>query len=540
MLTYYTNHFEKFPANSRVSQNGDKNMSTSFTEERLKEKMPLASALKKLKEAGFQDGKNFISLGVGRELESKPHKVGVLFSGGPAAGGSNVIAGLYDALMELNPSSKLLGFLGGAGGLLKGEFKELSSKIVDQYRNLGGFHMLGTGRGKIETEQQFEEVAKMVIENHIDAIVFVGGDDTNTNASHLATYFKKQGNNCSIIGIPKTIDGDLKSDLIETSFGFDTACKVYSEMISNICIDAKSSLKYSHFIKLMGRSASHVTLECSLQTMPNLTIISEEVAQKKMSLGEVVKLVTDTVQERAKSGKSYGVYLLPEGLIEFIPEFSELISELNRILARGKSENDLPPAQKVLFDSLPTDIAAQLLQDRDPHGNVQVSHIQTEKLIYGMVAAELEKRNFEGAFKPIGHFFGYEGRCSCPSFFDATYCYNLGFVAIALINHRKSGMMAALRDLHKKVNDWRPIAVEIKSMMVEEERKGVIKKVIKKSVVELDSPPFKKLKSLRKDSRIHDRYEIPGPIQYHGPSREAITKTLEIEAKSKKSAIVTN
>lgn len=394
--------------------------------------------------------------------------------------------------------------------------------------------MLGSGRKKIETEEQFKTVAKVAADKKLDAIVFIGGDDTNTNAAHLANYFKKNDINCSIIGIPKTIDGDLKTDLIEASFGFDTACKVYSEMIGNICFDAMSSLKYYHFIKLMGRSASHVTLECALKTKPNLAFISEEVEAKNQSLGEVVKQIADTVEDRYNSGKSYGVVLVPEGLIEFIPEFKGLITELNRIVAKGKSADDLPEEHKKLFTSLPEDFQQQLMKDRDSHGNVQVSKIETEKLLMRMTEAELERRKFKGKFNPQHHFLGYEGRCACPSVFDTTYCYNLGIVAASLAAHRKSGFMAGLRVLHKDTASWTPIGVGINSMMVEEERHGEMKRVIKKSVVDLNGPVFKFFENKREENRMHDRFENPGPIQYSGKSMGIVTKTLGIEAANRK------
>ncbi len=508
-------------------------MTSSFMQERRNEKVPLANLLKNIKEMGWVDNEFFISLVASRDFASKPHTVAVLFSGGPAPGGHNVIAGIYDGLMMTNPNSQLLGFIGGAAGLLEGKHKEITSDLVDHYRGIGGFDLLGTGRGKIETEDHFRSVAKIVEEKKIDAIIFIGGDDTNTNAAHLASFFRKNDVGCCVVGIPKTIDGDLKTKFVEASFGFDTACKVYSEMIGNICFDACSSLKYWHFIKLMGRKASHVTLECALNTQPNLTFIGEEVAAMKQSLSDIVRLIADTVVDRSNSGKEYGVCLLPEGLIEFVPEFKELITHLNRILAANKSVDALPEQQKKLFLSLPQEIGKQLLKDRDPHGNVQVSKIETEKLIFEMVDIELKNRNFKGKFNPQGHFFGYEGRCACPSFFDAAYCYNLGFVAVALVNHRKSGMMAALSNLHQNVENWTPIGVPINSMMVEEERKGEKKRVIEKSVVKLEGAVFKYFKKHREEWRVHNRYENPGPIQYFGEGKNVVTKTLSLEAGNK-------
>lgn len=508
-------------------------MTSRFIEQRRQEKILLANVLEDIKAVSAGEENDYLTLGIGRPVEAPPKIVGVLFSGGPAPGGNNVIAGLYDALQQLHPKCCLLGFLSGASGLLNDRHKEITKELIDQYRNLGGFHMLGTGRTKIESDKQFQEVSTVVKRHRIDALVFIGGDDTNTNAAHLARYFQEHDIPCQVIGIPKTIDGDLKTSLIEASFGFDTATKVYSEMIGNICIDAKSSLKYWHFIKLMGRKASHVTLECALQTQPNLALIGEEVAKKQWSLATLIKLITDTVVDRHNSKKDYGVCLLPEGIIEFIPEFKDLIEQLNRLLAQGKTHTALEGAAKDLFSSLPEMIKGQLLQDRDPHGNVQLSKIESEKLIYQMVADELKRRNFRGNFHPQGHFFGYEGRCSCPSYFDATYCYNLGYTAAALINLRKSGYMAALGHLHKEVEKWRPVGIHIESMMTEEERKGEIKSVIEKAVVRLNSPAFKEFKKKREEWRLKDAYEVPGPIQYEGPTRRGITKTLALEGLSK-------
>ena len=508
-------------------------MTTTFMQERRKDKMPRANLLKKLKSLAWDESQKNLIPGLGREVESVPLTVGVLFSGGPAPGGHNVICGLYMGLKELNDKSNLIGFIGGCQGLIDGKHKEITQDRVDHYRNTGGFDMLGSGRKKVETEEHFKAVAKVVSDKKLNAIVFVGGDDTNTNAAHLANYFNRNDIKCCIIGIPKTIDGDLKTDKIETSFGFDTACKVYCEMIGNICYDAMSSLKYWHFIKVMGRKASHVALECALQTQPNLTFISEEVEAKKQSLQEIVKQVADTVVDRANSGKSYGVCLVPEGLVEFIPEFKELIAQLNRIVAKGKSSEELPEDQKKVFNNLPSDIKSQLMQDRDSHGNVQVSKIETEKMLYQMVAKELENRGFKGKFNAQPHFFGYEGRCSTPSFFDAAYCLNLGLVASSLINHRKSGVMAALSGLHREVENWEPLGVDINEMMVEEERHGDIKRVIDKSTVKLNGSVFRSFQLNREDWRLQDKYENPGPIQYCGESKGVVTKTLGIEAASK-------
>ena len=490
--------------------------------------------LRQIKKVGARETQNIVSLEVSKEHSTKLLKVGILFSGGPAPGGHNVVAGLYHALKELNPNNSLSGYLGGPQGLLDGKFIEITSSLVDDFFNLGGFHMLGSGRTKIETDEDFQKAMQVCNNHRLNALVFVGGDDTNTNAALLDEYLKKHGQHCVIIGVPKTIDGDLKSSEIEISFGFDTACKVYSEMIGNICFDAVSSRKYWHFIKLMGRKASHVTLECALQTHPNLTFISEEVEEKNESLSDIISTVADTVMKRAQDGKNYGVCLIPEGLIEFVPEFKSLITALNRVLAEGRSTEHLPSGQKELFDTLPDAIQCQLLQDRDPHGNVQVSKIETEKLVYEMVDQELKKRAFKGKFNPIAHFFGYEGRCSHPSLFDGVYCYNLGYVSAALIQNEKSGYMAGIKNLDQSVEKWQPIGVKISKMLIDEERKGKIKKVIEKAVVKLKDPAFEEFKKSRADWQIHDCYQSPGPIQFEGTKKAAITKTLALERAGQK------
>lgn len=501
-----------------------------FIAERRSQETGTARLLKNIRELGWEERDGYLEAGVVRDLETQPLKVGIVFSGGPAPGGHNVVWGVYQGLQELNPKSKLYGFLGGCQGLLDGNYKEVTGELVDQFRNVGGFNMLGSGRKKIESDADFRAVTKVVKDNHLDGIVFVGGDDTNTNAGHLATHFKKNDIHCSVIGIPKTIDGDLKTKLIEASFGFDTACKVYSEMIGNICFDAMSSLKYFHFIKLMGRKASHVTLECALQTKPNIAFIGEEIEAKNQSLDDIVNHIADVVMKRAEKGKSYGVCLVPEGLVEFVPEFKVLIKELNRVVAKGQNADKLPEAQKKLFKSLPEDIQDQLMQDRDSHGNVQVSKIETEKLIYRMVEKTLKERNFAGKFNPQPHFFGYEGRCSCPSGFDAAYCFNLGLVAASLVSHRKTGFMASLGKLHKPVNDWEPKGASINAMMVEEERHGEMKRVIEKAVVDLNGRPFGELEKNRGEWAKGDCYTNPGPIQYSGAAKDATTKTLALEA----------
>lgn len=425
-------------------------------------------------------------------------RVGVLFSGGPASGGSNVVAGIYDALTSTHPKSELIGFLGGPSGILEESFRILSKGEIDLARNLGGFDLLGTGRTKIDTPEQFEKAKDVIQKINLDGLVIIGGDDSNTNAYFLHDFLLKNGVKCSVVGVPKTIDGDLKSKDVEISFGFDTACKVYSEMIGNICIDAKSSLKYWHFIKLMGRTASHVTLECALQTCPNIALIGEEIAKERQTLKQIVSNIADTVDERAKDGKNYGVILIPEGLIEFIPEVAG-------------------------------EIPAELLEDRDSHGNIQVSKIETEKLLSKMVQDELKRRESVAKFNPTYHFFGYEGRCAFPSEFDATYCYNLGMNAAILIKNRKSGVMAAIQNVAKDVTDWKPISVELGPILIEEMRNGKMRKVIAKALVDLQGPVFKSFLLQREQNRLQDNYRRPGPIQFSGPLKDLTTITLQLK-----------
>lgn len=456
--------------------------------------------------------------------------VGVVFSGGPAAGGANVIVGLFDALESLYSKFSLIGFLGGPAGIIQCKTKVLTKKEVEGERNQGGFHLLGTGRTKIETPEQFQSVLETIQKLKLDGLVFIGGDDTNSNAYHLAEFLKKHGSDCRIIGIPKTIDGDLKSDEIEISFGFDTACKVYSEMIGNICMDAISSLKYWHFIKLMGRKASHVTLECALQTRPNLAFIGEEIEEEAWSLQDVVTTFVDTIEERAAKGKSYGVALIPEGLIEFIPEVKEFIKECNRLLAKGEGIEKLSAHSRSLFEKFPEELQKQFLEDRDPHGNVQVSKIETEKLLSYLASQELKKRGSKVAFNPTHHFFGYEGRCSMPSLFDANYCYNLGLTAATLIRDRITAVMAGIKNLSKAVPDWEPIAVPLTSMMVLEERKGKEQLVVEKALVDLEKPPFEEFAKNRGSWRLEDAYLSPGPMQFFGSTAHRITKTLQLES----------
>ena len=458
-----------------------------------------------------------------KEVLRTPLRVGVLFSGGPASGGNDVIAGLYHTLKEIHPDSELIGILGGPIGLLEKRTKKIREEEVAKRIRRGGFDFLGTGRTKIEKEEDFRKALESCNDLDLDGLIFIGGDDTNTNAYHLAEYFENNGSKCSIVGIPKTIDGDLKGKQIEASFGFDTATKVYSELIGNICTDAASSLKYTHFIRLMGRSASHIALECALMTQPNLTFISEEVSYEKKGVKDLVEEIVTVVKERAQEGKHYGVILLPEGLIEAIFETKRLIQELNRLLAKGKTANDLDEENFTLFESLPKNFQQMLLLERDPHGNVQLSLIEIEKLLSEMVK---EKLSGTTPFHPLCHFFGYEGRCATPSLFDATYCYQLGIVAALLVRDKKTGCMASIKNLGKPVQDWEMQGVPLSLLMGKEERKGEMRRVIKKTLVDLQGPVFKKFKEGRKKWRLSDSYLSPGPMQL---SKFLITKTLEIE-----------
>lgn len=456
--------------------------------------------------------------------------VGVVFSGGPAPGGANVIVGILEGLEALHKDFHLIGFLGGPAGIIEGRTKILTRKEVESERNQGGFHLLGTGRTKIETQEQFQKVLETIRKFKLDGLVFIGGDDTNSNAYHLAEFIKHNGSDCQIIGIPKTIDGDLKSGMIEISFGFDTACKVYSEMIGNICMDAYSSLKYWHFIKLMGRKASHVALECALQTQPNLTFISEEIEVKKWSLDDVINTLVDTIERRSAQGKNYGVVLIPEGLIEFINEVKILIEECNRFLASGGGIQSLSEKSRILFEKFPPALQKQFLEDRDPHGNVQVSKIETEKLLSYLVENRLKQKGSKIPFNPTHHFFGYEGRCSMPSLFDANYCYNLGLSAALLIRDGITAVMAGFTHLAKQTHDWYPIAVPLSSMMTLEERKGKQQLVVEKALVDLEKPVFLEFANNRENWRLQDAYLTPGPIQFSGPTATSITKTLMLEA----------
>ena len=485
----------------------------------------------------------------GDEAMSQKINVGVILSGGQAPGGHNVISGIFDAVKKLNPENKLYGFLMGPGGLVDHNYKELTAEIIDDYRNTGGFDMIGSGRTKLEKEDQFEKGLEIIRELGINAIVIIGGDDSNTNACVLAEYYAAKNYGVQVIGAPKTIDGDLKNDQIETSFGFDTATKTYSEVIGNIERDANSARKYWHFIKLMGRSASHIALECALQTQPNICLISEEIEQKDMTLNQIVEGIAQSVADRAAAGNNFGVVLIPEGLIEFIPSIGRLIDELNDLLAaHGEEYKNLEADEQKkyilahlsaenaeTFKTLPGDVARQLSLDRDPHGNVQVSLIETEKLISDMVADKLaEWKNegkFVGKFAAIHHFFGYEGRCAAPSNFDADYCYALGVSAVQLIANGKTGYLAIVKNTTAPTDEWKAGGVPITMMMNMERRNGEMKPVIRKALVELDGAPFKKFAEKRDEWAKETCYVYPGPIQYWGPASvcDRTTRTLSLE-----------
>ncbi len=484
------------------------------------------------------------------KADMKPINVGVILSGGQAPGGHNVIAGLYDGIKSLNPDSKLYGFKGGPGGLVDNDYVEIDDAFMNAYRNTGGFDMIGSGRTKLELVDQFNKGAENCKKLGISALVIIGGDDSNTNACLLAEYYRKNNVPIQVIGCPKTIDGDLKNKFIETSFGFDTASKVYSELIGNIERDANSAKKYWHFIKLMGRSASHITLECALKTHPNITIISEEVAAKKQTLDEIVTCIANTVAARAKNKENFGVVLIPEGLIEFIPEMNKLISELNELLAKegeafaaieNKDEkmkfviDRLPAELASVFASLPQTIQIQLTNDRDPHGNVQVSLIETEKLLVELVKGKLKKMPEKIKFSAQTHFFGYEGRCSVPSNFDADYCYSLGYNAAAIIGAGKTAYMSYINNLVAPAEQWKAGAVPLTAMMNVERRHGADKPVIKKALVELDGKPFQEFARNRDTWAIKTSFIFPGPIQYYGPAEvcDATTETLKLEQAGK-------
>ena len=485
----------------------------------------------------------------GDVAESKKMNVGIILSGGQAPGGHNVICGLFDTVKKLNPENKLYGFLMGPGGLVDHNYMELTADIIDEYRNTGGFDMIASGRTKLEEVDQFEKGYEIIKQLDIQAIVIIGGDDSNTNACVLAEYYAAKKYGVQVIGCPKTIDGDLKNDQIETSFGFDTATKTYSELIGNIERDCNSARKYWHFIKLMGRSASHIALECALQCQPNLCIISEEVEAKDLTLNDIVEQICEAVVARANKNLNYGVVLVPEGLIEFIPAIGRLIEELNDLLAaHGSDYKDLEPeAQRAYilehlskenaatFETLPEDVAHQLSLDRDPHGNVQVSLIETEKLLSDMCEAKLAKwakeGKYIGKFATLHHFFGYEGRCAAPSNYDADYCYALGSSAAHLIANGKTGYMAIVKNTTAPNDEWMAGGVPITMMMNMERRNGKMKPVIRKALVELDGKPFKAFAAMRDKWAVETCFVYPGPIQYWGPSEvcDKTTITLALE-----------
>lgn len=495
------------------------------------------------KEIVFEKGKN--------TSKSKKQVVGVILSGGQAPGGHNVVSGLYDALKATNKDNMLLGFKGGPSGLTDDKFVEITGDFLDEYRNTGGFDIIGSGRTKLETEEQFKVAAEVCKKHGITAIVIIGGDDSNTNAAVLAEYFAAHNTGVQVIGCPKTIDGDLKNEDIDCSFGFDTACKTYSELIGNIQRDANSAKKYWHFIKVMGRSASHVALECALETQPNICLIGEEVAAKKMSLLDITKQIADSVCYRAKKGWNFGVAIIPEGIVEFIPEFKKLIAEINELLAKGKEEafNTLPSWEEKhkfiekglskesfkVFEFLPKTIQQQLFLERDPHGNVQVSLIESEKLFSELVENELKKRQktqeFVGKFGKQHHFFGYEGRCAFPSNFDADYCYSLGYNAFMLIQYGYNGYLSKVSNLAAPAEQWVAGGMPITKMMNIERRNGEDKPVIRKALVELDGKPFKYFEAHRDEWSKETCFVYPGAIQYYGPSEvcDLTTRTLALE-----------
>ena len=487
----------------------------------------------------------------GNEIPSKAINVGIILSGGQAPGGHNVISGLFDEVKKLNPNNRLYGFLMGPGGLVDHKYIEITADFLNDYRNTGGFDMIGSGRTKLETTEQFEKGLEIIRKLDINAIVIIGGDDSNTNACVLAEYYTAKNYGVQVIGCPKTIDGDLKNDQIETSFGFDTATKTYSELIGNIERDCNSARKYWHFVKLMGRSASHIALECALQTQPNICIISEEVEAKDLTLNNIIENIAAAVAYRAEQGQNFGVVLIPEGLIEFVPAIGRLIQELNDLLAaHGADYKDLDKdaqreyimahlsaENKATFETLPESVGRQLSLDRDPHGNVQVSLIETEKLISEMVDAKLaswaKQGKYKGQFAPQHHFFGYEGRCAAPSNFDADYCYALGTSAALLIASGKTGYMAIVKNTTANAENWKAGGVPITMMMNMERRNGEMKPVIRKALVELEGKPFKTFAAQRDEWAKNTCYIYPGPIQYWGPSEvcDQPTKTLELEQK---------
>lgn len=485
----------------------------------------------------------------GETENAKQMNVGIILSGGQAPGGHNVISGLFDQVKKLNPNNKLYGFLMGPGGLVDHDYVEITEELLKDYRNTGGFDLIGSGRTKLEKEEQFEKGLEIIRQLNINAIVIIGGDDSNTNACVLAEYYAAKNYGVQVIGCPKTIDGDLKNSQIETSFGFDTATKTYSEVIGNIERDCNSARKYWHFIKLMGRSASHIALECALQTQPNICLISEEIEAKDQTLNDIIENIAEVVAYRASQGNNFGVVLIPEGLVEFIPAIGRLIQELNDLLAaHGADYADLDKdaqrayilahlteENRATFETLPEGVARQLSLDRDPHGNVQVSLIETEKLISDMVGAKLaqwkKEGKYNGKFSALHHFFGYEGRCAAPSNFDADYCYALGTSAALLIASGKTGYMAIVKNTTARTDEWKAGGVPITMMMNMERRNGEMKPVIRKALVELDGKPFKAFVAQRDQWAKETCYVYPGPIQYWGPAEvcDQPTKTLKLE-----------
>ena len=491
------------------------------------------------KEITFEKGENTSA--------AKKQVVGVILSGGQAPGGHNVICGLYDALKATSKENVLYGFKNGPIGLLEDNYVEFDDAYIDAYRNTGGFDIIGSGRTKLETEEQFAVAAKVCEKHGITAIVIIGGDDSNTNAAVLAEYFAAHNTGVQVIGCPKTIDGDLKNEDIECSFGFDTATKTYSELIGNIERDANSAKKYWHFVKVMGRSASHVALECALETQPNICLISEEVAAKKQSLSEIADYIADAVEKRSANGNNFGVAIIPEGVVEFVPEFKALIAEINELLAGNKTEEfnalgsweekyafiekGLTAESMAVFAILPQTIQQQLFLERDPHGNVQVSLIESEKLFSALVKDKLTERGFAGKFNALHHFFGYEGRCAFPSNFDADYCYSLGYNAFMLIQYGYNGYLSKVSNLSKPAEEWVAGGMPITKMMNIERRNGEDKPVIKKALVELDGKPFKFFEANRDTWAVETAYTYPGAIQYYGPTEvcDLTTHTLALE-----------
>ena len=484
------------------------------------------------------------------EANTKKMNVGIILSGGQAPGGHNVITGLFDQIKKLNPENRLYGFILGPGGLVDHNYMELTPAIIDEYRNTGGFDMIGSGRTKLEKVDQFEKGLEIIRELDIKAIVIIGGDDSNTNACVLAEYYAAKNYGVQVIGCPKTIDGDLKNDQIETSFGFDTACKTYSELIGNIERDCNSARKYWHFIKVMGRSASHIALECALQTQPNICLVSEEIEAKGQSLDDIVTYIANVVAARAEDGNNFGTVIIPEGVIEFIPAIKKLIAQLNDVLALPEAKtisrdeqvdfakSHLTPENLAVFNSLPVGVARQLALDRDPHGNVQVSLIETEKLLSEMVGKKLEQMKKEGKyvgkFGTQHHFFGYEGRCAAPSNFDADYCYALGTSAAQLIANGKTGYMAIVKNTTAPADQWIAGGVPITMMMNMEKRAGEMKPVIRKALVELDGAPFKEFAAHRDEWARKTAYVYPGPIQYWGPTEVCDQPTITLALEQKK------